>query len=686
MADASPVEFPSVVETTKIIEFTTVDINADDVKNMAAVNGLRYRPSKLKKSCNEHIAAVLKEHQSEGLDRKYLELTAGNNRKGNPVSFAWRNVTLKVPIKTDGMFMGFGAKDTGNSKFILKDVSGYVEPGTMLYIMGPSGAGKSTMLDALADRVKTKVTGVQWLNGAYKKTAQLKEVSKYVQQEDCLLGALTTREVLNCAANFYVIDSARRLPLVEAVLLLLGLTEQGDTKIGDQFFRGLSGGQKRRVSVGIELLAEPHMLFLDEPTSGLDSASAFSIMTSLRHFAKATQTPFLITIHQPSERLFAVGDSLLLLTGGSTAYFGPIAKLEQHFATLGFQLPVGSSMADWLLDLINRNFGEHDIVDSIIQGWDTSAAKKVLDEKLVDMQCPMQDSSVDLNDGPVKYRTSQYEATLALLQRGFTNAKRAPAVIWFRFAMYLMLSVLIGTVWLQLGDSAKVITDVNGALFFTTAFMIFMSISVLPMYLEERNIFIRERGNSSYSVASYIIAHTVFEAPFIFLLSLCCSLLVYWLVGFVASGTNFFIFVANLFIGLMVAESIMMLIAACIPYFIVGIAVGAFTFGAFMCVMGYFIAFSQIGWWWKWMRYIAVHYYNFSTFMTNQYWGRTYSAYCPDPTAFPCYSTAQSGTAIVQYYDLEDRIWLNFVVQLAMIVIFRLFAGFYLHYKVTGKK
>lgn len=132
---------------------------------------------------------------------------------------------------------------------------------------------------------------------------------------------------------------------------------------------------------------------------------------------------------------------------------------------------------------------------------------------------------------------------------------RAPAVIWFRFAMYFMLSILIGTIWLLLGDSAKVITDVNGrraapewrmwrggggvcahrsvgALFFTTAFMIFMSISVLPMYLEERHVFIRERANASYSVAAYLVAHLGFELPFVFLLSLVCSSTVYWLVGF----------------------------------------------------------------------------------------------------------------------------------------------------------
>lgn len=430
------------------------------------------------------------------------------------------------------------------------------------------------------------------------------------------------------------------------------------------------------------------MLFLDEPTSGLDSASAFHVMSSLRHFAKATKTPLIVTIHQPSVSLFELADSLLLMSGGNSVYMGPLSKLIPHFSLLGFQCPSHISVPEYLLDLVNRDFGTHteETVAAIIKGWVSSDVKRELDAKLLELNVPLQAPRDTAVVEPFTYRTDELTTTLSLLKRGFTNAMRSPAVIWFRSAMYIMLSLLIGTVWLQLGDSAKVINDVNGALFFTTAFMIFMSISVLPMYLEERNVFIRERANGSYSVTSYLVSHFLFEVPFIFALSLVCCIAVYWLVGFWADGSKFFIFTANLFIGLMVAESIMVLISACIPYFIVGIAVGAFTFGAFMCVMGYFIAFSQIGWWWKWMRYIAVHYYNFSTFMTNQYRGNTYTAYCPDTNQYPCYPKDVSGDSLISYYDLEGRIWVNFLVQIVMIIIYRVLAGVYLHYKVNGKK
>lgn len=635
-----------------------------------------------KQSFSESLAALDEEASK---DSKFLKLSEG--RLAEPVNFAWRNVTMRVPIKTGGIALGLFARKTGEFKNILTNVSGYICPGQVLYIMGPSGAGKSSMLDCLSDRVAAEVTGVQWLSGQAKTPFALKEASKYVQQQDDLLGAMTVKETLECAAAFYVSDATKRAPLVEAVIEMLGLVNQTDVKVGDIFFRGLSGGQKRRVSIGIELIAQPQMLFLDEPTSGLDSASAFSIMKSIRKYAIATKTPVLCTIHQPSELLFELGDNLLLLSGGKQVYFGPISQLENHFNALGFHCPPRTSLAEWMLDLVNRDFGEDAVVDKCIADWNTSQLKRDLDAKLEKMGAPMEHQPPEeefLN--PLPYKTSQVDATWALFLRGFRNAMRAPQVIWLRFAMYFMLSILIGTIWLQLGTSAKVINDFNGCMFYTTAFMIFMSISVLPAYLEERNVFIRERANASYSVQSYLIAHFLFELPFLFLLSLVCSSTIYWLVGFWAEPNKFFIYVANLFLGFMVAESIMVLISAAVPYFIVGIAIGAFTFGAFMCVMGYFIAFPQIGWWWRWMRYIAVHYYNFSTFMTNQYAGNTYTAFCPVPGQFPCYPDNVNGTSIVTYYDLEQRIWLNMLVQLLMVFGYRFFAWLYMTMKIRGKK
>ncbi len=125
-----------------------------------------------------------------------------------------------------------------------------------------------------------------------------------------------------------------------------------------------------------------------QPTSGLDSASAFSIMTSIRKYARATNTPVLCTIHQPSALLFELGDALLLLSGGAQVYFGPLAELEPHFNAMGFECPERTSISEWLLDLVNRDFGEHAIVDKCISEWLGSPAKRSLDANLLRLNVP----------------------------------------------------------------------------------------------------------------------------------------------------------------------------------------------------------------------------------------------------------------------------------------------------------
>ncbi len=354
-------------------------------------------------SKEEHSQA---EEMKEKIDREAFDSTFLNlTRERVQASFAWRDVSFTVPVKKGHLFNLVELK-TGETKDILSQVSGFSRPGEILFVMGPSGAGKSTMLDALADRVKLPVAGVQWLDGKRKTETNLRLVSKYVQQDDCMMGALTVREVMNTAAALYVKESDKRDPLITATLKMVGLTEQSNTKVrrerkktnlscishskkvGDVFFRGLSGGQRRRLSIAIELLAQPSILFLDEPTSGLDSAAAFAIMASLRKVAKATSTNLIVTIHQPSELLFELGDNLLLLSGGRQVYFGPISNVESHFNTIGFSCPRRTSIAEWLLDLVNQDFGSLEVVNKCVAGWKGSEAQLALAATLDEMKVP----------------------------------------------------------------------------------------------------------------------------------------------------------------------------------------------------------------------------------------------------------------------------------------------------------
>lgn len=604
----------------------------------------------------------------------------------------WRDVTIRLPVKTGGCF-GILQKDTGKQKLILDGVSGVAYPGELVFIMGPSGSGKSTLLDSLADRVKLNVEGTQVLDGEPKTERKLKNVAKYVQQSDDLYGVLTVEETLNFAASLYTSKSSEKAQKVKQVLAILGLEEQRGTKVGSPFFRGLSGGQKRRLSVGCELVADPKMLFLDEPTSGLDSASAFALTKCLRELAVDSGTTILCTIHQPGELVFEMADKLILLSGGKQIYFGTADGAADYFASLGYNIPPRTSQAEWMIDLINADFGNAQVVEELKGAWPVSEQYKQLTASLEEIGCsaPTGESKfvgkkvmTHIKEGNVKFPTNQLWATLVLGHRNAINNVRNPAVMWLRFAMYVALALMIGTIWLRLPYRVDVIPDVSGALFYIVAFMVFMSISVLPAYIEERAIVIKERANGAYGVIAYHVAHLLVELPTLLFLAFVAGSISYWLINLNNAVERYFFFILTLWLSFLVAESIMVVIATLVPIFIIGIAIGAFTFGAFMCVMGFFIKFDQIGWWWKWLRYVALHYYAFASLMWAHFDGLNYAA--SPPGKIP-EIPALTGEQILTSFELQNtRIGVNTVILVAMVIVLRLFAMMWMYLFQRGKK
>lgn len=208
------------------------------------------------------------------------------------------------PIATEIALTFADINYTVSGKPILSNISGYVEPGQMLAIMGPSGAGKSSLLDILSKKHKRGVTsGRILINGMLPTRRQFKRLTGFVDQDDSLMGTLTVRETLTYAA---LMRLPRRMPLksiqkrVEDVIQELGITKIADSQIGIPGQRGISGGEKRRVSIGKELVTSPSLLFLDEPTSGLDAYNAGVVMTCLKKLAHEGKRTVVVTIHQVS--------------------------------------------------------------------------------------------------------------------------------------------------------------------------------------------------------------------------------------------------------------------------------------------------------------------------------------------------------------------------------------------------
>lgn len=241
-------------------------------------------------------------------------------------------------------------------KTILNGVTGIVCPGEMLAMLGPSGSGKTTLLTALGGRLSGKLSGkIAYNNQPF--SGAIKRSTGFVAQDDILYPHLTVTETLLFTALLRLPQSLSKQEKeqhVEHVITELGLNKCRNSMIGGPLFRGISGGEKKRVSIGQEMLINPSLLLLDEPTSGLDSTTALRILTTVKRLANGGRT-VITTIHQPSSRLYHMFDKVVLLSEGCPIYYGPASTALEYFSSVGVSTSITINPADLLLDLANGN-------------------------------------------------------------------------------------------------------------------------------------------------------------------------------------------------------------------------------------------------------------------------------------------------------------------------------------------
>jgi ABC-type multidrug transport system ATPase subunit len=573
-----------------------------------------------------------------------LKRTTSTVRENTSVQ--WKDLSVTIP------------KRRGKSVTILHPTTGLLNAGDMLAVMGPSGSGKTTLLDALSGRIKEhKVKGTVHFNGRSDVSyAQRSRLLSYVPQEDSLLGAFTVAESLRFARRFYhgYSGGGGTAELEAQALALVGLESVADVVVGDIFRKGLSGGQKRRLSLAVELIKQPAVLVLDEPTSGLDSASAFGVMQRLRAMAKAGHA-LVCTIHQPSSEVWGLFDGLLLLSLGHTVYYGKAEGTVGYLSACGHTCPTYSNPADFALALVNADFD--DAYDaSLVDKYASSAARAATQQAVAKV--------VAAGQGSVLGGTSDYAlkplSTFATLCHRFTlNNMRNPGIYWVRLVMYVMLCLMIGLMYIGLGDEYDYssINSRTSMLFYIAAFLGFMSVAVLPFFMMERPVFLRERGNGAYGVLAWVFANLVCSVPGLALISILSTVCVVPLAGL----NGFGVFFAALFCSLLAAEGFMCLVGAIVPHYIIGIALGAGVYGFFMLCEGAFKVYDDIPPWFIWVHYIGFHTYSYRVFMYNEF----------EPiAAFDDGAPFASGAELLDFYSFSN---VNVGRDLAALVGFGLF-------------
>ncbi|MBA0690670.1 hypothetical protein Goari_008332 [Gossypium aridum] len=517
------------------------------------------------------------------------------------VYLVWQDLTVVLP--------NFGNKPT---KRLLQGLSGYAEPGRIMAIMGPSGSGKSTLLDSLAGRLARNVvmTGNILLNGK-KKRLEYGAVA-YVTQEDVMLGTLTVRETLTYSAHLRLpttLSKEEVNDIVEGTIMEMGLQDCGDTVIGNWHRRGISGGEKKRLSIALEILTMPKMLFLDEPTSGLDSASAFFVVQSLRNIARDGRT-VVSSIHQPSGEVFALFDDLFLLSGGETVYFGEAKMAVEFFAEAGFPCPSRRNPSDHFLRCINSDF---DAITATLKGSQRLRDKPTSSDPFMEMATAQIKSAL-----VEKYRDSKYakmararsqeiskieglevetksgsQATwwkqlTTLTKRSFVNMCRDVGYYWARIVIYILVSICVGTVFYDVGYGNTAILARVACGAFITGFMTFMSIGGFPSFIEELKVFNKERLNGYYGVAVYTLSNFLSAFPFLVTISLITGTITFYLVKFRSGFSHYAFFCLNIFFSIAVIESLMMVVASLVPNYLMGIVTGAGIIGILMMTSGFF--------------------------------------------------------------------------------------------------
>ncbi|MCL7048350.1 hypothetical protein MKW94_026511 [Papaver nudicaule] len=271
------------------------------------------------------------------------------------VTLKFEDLVYKIKIQKKGYINVKSSKS--DERMILKGVTGTVYPGEMLAMLGPSGSGKTTLLTALGGRLGGKLSGNITYNGK-PFSNPMKRNTGFVTQDDVLYPHLTVTETLVFTALLRLpntLTKEEKAMHAEAVITQLGLTKCKNNIIGGSLLRGVSGGERKRVSVGQEMLINPSLLFLDEPTSGLDSTTAQRIVSTLWELAKGGRT-IVMTIHQPSSRLFYMFHKVLLLSDGNPLYFGKGSEVMDYFSSIGYAPMVAMNPSDFLLDLANGMF------------------------------------------------------------------------------------------------------------------------------------------------------------------------------------------------------------------------------------------------------------------------------------------------------------------------------------------
>ena len=532
-----------------------------------------------------------------------------------------------------------GKREVAPERQILHSITGVVNPGEVVAIMGPSGSGKTTFVSLLAGRNHARHTGEILYNDQHKPTDKaFKRQLGYVSQEDVLFEGLTVFETLYYTAVLRLpraMTNEDKRERVSIILEVLGIAHVKDSIIGGFRVgrRGISGGEKKRVAVGQELLYNPSVILLDEPTSGLDSTTALNLIHTLHTLAQVGNRTIVTTIHQPSSRIYQMLDKLLLMGQGHLLFYGDASAATDYFATIGYTMPYGMNPADYFLDVASGWSGEPQEEAGNLNATDPElkALLAAIAEKPYSRQSSRQRDielassyastkevfghkwrSVKQGEdgqeggellGP-RYHTQVYVICIrSLKERRFERFSSDSL-----FTVFFM-AILCGILWFQAGVGASLATyvgagDVAALLFFLVTFLsfniLFSSIFAFP---NEKNMLLKEREAGMYPISAFFFGRTMADIPLDTLIPVTVTTIIYVMTGLKPTVDAFLLTMMVVLITCFTAGSLGLLIGAAFLNLKRAQSVATILMLTIMLTGGFFV--RDIPVWLSWISYLS---------------------------------------------------------------------------------
>ncbi|XP_049789006.1 ATP-binding cassette sub-family G member 4-like isoform X1 [Schistocerca nitens] len=617
-----------------------------------------------------------------------------------PVDIEFTNLSYSVP---EGRKRGYNT--------ILKCVNGKFRSGELTAIMGPSGAGKSTLMNSLAGYKTSHLTGSVRINGKERQLRRFRKMSCYIMQDDQLLPHLTVMEAMNISANLKLgkdVSRSAKKVVVEEILEMLGLVECSNTRTAN-----LSGGQRKRLSIALELVNNPPVMFFDEPTSGLDSASCFQCLSLLKSLARGGRT-IICTIHQPSARLFEMFDHLYILTDGQCIYQGSVQGLVPFLSSHGLHCPSYHNPADFVMEVA---CGEHgDCVHKLVLAVNNRKCNNLDQQQLTangSAPCIANDIVKDSSEGvhangvvkpgttsvtvttslldsdesfPIGHSpgfpTSGYLQFYILLKRTFLSTFRDKTLTLMRLLSHAGLGILIGMIYFGIGNEASKVISNAGCIFASVLFLTFNA--MMPTILTfpvEMGVFVKEHLNYWYSLKSFYFAKTMADLPLQSLCSVVYVTIVYFMTSQPHETKRFFMVLSMCVLTSLVAQSLGLLVGASMSIEN-GIFFGPASSVPIILFSGFFVTFSALPKYLQWVPYISYVRYGFEGTMVALYGHGRPKLKCSE-----MYCHFKNPKKYLEELDMGEAVyWIDAVALVGFFILIRFVTYWVFRWKLHMKR